>query len=480
MISTKLAYVMIQAMQKLSFFKQLAPIFCIAAFSIGLTYATPNYQRVSSGYTSQKEQELGQQFARMIQKNLPILSDPIVNDYIQNIGFRLISYSAKPSKHYQFFVVRDSGINAFTGPDGYVGINAGLILKVQTESELAAVMSHEISHATQEHLMQSLEKQKKLQIINIAAILAAAVIATQNPNAGMGALTSVSAGSYQYFFNYSRVYEKEADRTGIQLLSNAGFNAKGMPDMLKLMLKEDRLNDLGFSKYLRTHPITAERLTDVQNRVALMKNNHYKDTQEFSLIQARLLVDAKQNKPHELMRTFEKQKQSVKNRYAYTLAANVAGNYKAAEKTINKLIKQYPNQIIFKLTLANIQAKSKQLSQAQQTYETLYKYNSDYYPLLLQYGYFLLTEDKANQAMKMLEKHESEYENDIRYLALLSRAQGKSKQLVKAYQTRAQIYILAGNKKAAVQQLKLALQFAKSDAYTTSLIKAKMKEISKT
>ena len=84
MISTKLAYVMIQAMQKLSFFKQLAPIFCIAAFSIGLTYATPNYQRVSSGYTSQKEQELGQQFARMIQKNLPILSDPIVNDYIQN------------------------------------------------------------------------------------------------------------------------------------------------------------------------------------------------------------------------------------------------------------------------------------------------------------------------------------------------------------------------------------------------------------
>lgn len=469
--------VMIQPMQKFSLFKHLALIIWVAVASIGLSYATPIYQQPSSSYTSQKEQALGKQFMRMIQQNLPILSDPIVNDYIQNLGLRLVSYSSKPSKHYQFFVIRDPSINAFTGPDGYIGINSGLILKVQSESQLAAVMSHELSHAIQQHIMQSLEKQKKLQLVNIAAILAAAVIATQNPSAGMGALTSASAGSYQYFFNYSRGYESEADRIGIQTLSNAGFNPQGMPDMLKLMLKEDRLNDLGFSQYLRTHPITESRLTDVQNRAANMKSNHYRDSTEFALIQARLTVDLEKNNPQSLMRKLELQQNSLGSQYAYALAAMAAGEYKIAEKTIQQLIKKQPQQIIFQLTLADIQAKNKQLSLAQKTYETLYKYNADYYPLLLQYGYFLLTADKAPQAKNLLEKHESEYENDIRYLALLSRAQGESKQLVKAYQTRAKIYLLIGNKKAAVQQLKLALQFAQKDTYMSSLIKAKIKEI---
>lgn len=458
--------------------KTLMVVCCTAICSATLAYTPLSYQNASSSHTSQQERELGAQFIRMIQKNLPILSDPIVNDYIQNLGFKLVSYSSKPSKHYQFFVIRDPGINAFAGPDGYIGINAGLILKAQSESELAAVIAHELAHSTQKHLMQSIAKQKKLQIASIVAMLAAAVVATQSPEAGTGLLASATAGSYQYFFNYSREYEKDADRIGIQILSDAGFNPEGMPSLLRLMLKEDRLNDLGFSEYLRTHPVTESRLADVNSRVANLPKKKYIDRTEFRLIQARVAVDLSSSKPQKLMRQLQLKKNSIGAQYAYTLAAMVAGQYKIAENTINKLIKKRPAQLLFKMTLAEIQAKNNQIKSAQNTYARIYKYNSDYYPLLMQYGYFLLTNSKAKQAMKMLEEHVGDYSNDTRYLALLSRAQGKSKNLVHAYQTRAKIYILTGNKKAAVQQLKLALQFAKHDAYISTLIKAKIKELS--
>ncbi len=433
-----------------------------------------NDQHRFSGYTSQQEQTLGKEFMQMVMSELPIVSDPIANDYLQNLGFRLVASSEKPSKHYEFFIVKDSSINAFAGPDGFIGVNSGLILKTESESELAAVLAHEIAHASQNHLMRSLKQQKNMQIASIAAMVAAVAIATQNPQAGAGAVTAVTAGGAQGYLNYSREYEQEADRVAFQILSSAGFDPQSMTILLQRMEKEDRLNGSNASEYLRTHPLTLSRLSDAQNRSQQHRTKKTtKNNEEFSLIQARLAVDLGGADPKALMRQFKK------NSYAYALASMNAHEFTVANHAIAQLIKQYPNQIILKMTQADIEIESGRTTEASQLLQNLYDYHADYYPLLLQYGYFLLAYNNPMKAAELLEEHLSTYSNDIRYLALLSEAQGKSKQLVKAYQTRAEIALLMENKKAAVQQLKLALQFAKNKPYEKSLIKAKLEKIEK-
>lgn len=435
------------------------------------------YQISQNSYTSQKEQKLGKQFFQMIQAQLPILSDPLVNDYIQTLGFQLVSHSPKPSKHFEFFVIRDPSMNAFTCPDGYIGINSGTILKTHSEDELAAVLAHEIAHATQQHIMRSIEKQQKLQLSSIAAMLAGAVVATQNPQAGAGIMAASQAGSYQGFLNYSRDYEKEADRIGIQILAAAGFNPEDFPELLKRMTKEERLNDLDVSQYLRSHPLTETRLSDMENRAANLKSPPPKIALAFHLIQARCAADLGSNKPQEFMRRLRAQlheHSTMTLQYTYALAAQNAHEYKIALLTIKELIKKYPSQIILKMSLADIQTDDNKIKEAEKTLRTLYFYNPDYYPLLLQYGYFLLTTNQASKATNMLESYQSEYSHDIRFLALLSQAQGKSNQLSKGYQTRAEVYLLLDNKKAAVQQLKMALQFAKNN-FDKTKIDAKIK-----
>jgi len=414
-----------------------------------------------------QEQKLGKKMMLALKLSMPLVQDPIVNDYIYHLGYQLVSHSTIPSHPFHFFVVRSSTSNAFSLPWGYIGINSGLILKMQSEGELASVLAHEIAHNSQKHIARAFAEQKKLQLSSMGALLAAAILGVKSPNAAAGMASAVTAGGIQHMLNFSRGHEAEADRVGMQILTAAGFDPNAMPALFNRLASENRLNDLDVQESFRTHPVTETRLADAYNHSEQYAPFHYlKNNQEFYLIQARLVVDLT-TIPSALLKNYKvllkKSKTfNYKLRYAYALALSKDHQYKKAKQQINKLIKKYPSQILFRMTKADIELRAGKNKAALADLKPLYNHNSDYYPLIMQYAKTLIKNKKPKTALNILNSFDSLYNQNENLLLLLSEAQWRSGQKAAAYKTRAKVCLLNGRKKAAKEQLKMASKFAKN------------------
>lgn len=207
-----------------------------------------------------------------------VLEDELLDDYINTLGFRLVAYSPKPDQPFTFFVVRDTQINAFAVPGGFVGVNAGLILMTRTEDELAAVLAHEVSHITQNHLIRAVEAEQKMTPLMVLAMIGAlAAAAHQNPystsNADMGAIATVQGLAAQMQINFTRADEIEADRIGINTLAKANFDPEAMADAFENMQRAIRptFDENDVPALLQDHPVTTERISEARARAAVIK-----------------------------------------------------------------------------------------------------------------------------------------------------------------------------------------------------------------
>src|SRR5450631_1085794 len=191
-----------------------------------------------------QERRLGEYVVRDIRLSGGYLEDPEVNGYLNELGNRLVTAIPGAPFEFEFFAVNDSTINAFALPGGFVGVNTGLILLTQTESELAAVLAHEISHVTQHHIARSISKQKDAMLATLAA-LAAAVVASRSSSSNSGQMTQAAIASAQGIaiqmqINFTRQNEQEADRIGFQRLDAAGFDVTGMATFMERMQRAMR------------------------------------------------------------------------------------------------------------------------------------------------------------------------------------------------------------------------------------------------
>lgn len=176
-----------------------------------------------------QEQAIAEQILRDVATSDDVVQDAEVTAYLQALGSRLVSSSPDSQLKFNFFVVQDNSINAFAMPGGVVGVHTGLILASNSESELASVLGHEIGHVTQHHLARMLASQKYDTFKNIAGIALALLVARANPQLASGALTTASAVGVQNKLDYTREYEREADRIGLQILNSGGFDVRAMP-----------------------------------------------------------------------------------------------------------------------------------------------------------------------------------------------------------------------------------------------------------
>ncbi|MGB0135506.1 M48 family metalloprotease [Dokdonella sp.] len=204
-----------------------------------------------------------------------VLDDPLVSDYLNSLGYRLVSVSDQPDHEFTFFVVRDNGINAFAAPGGYIGVNVGLIIAMHTEDELAAVIAHEIAHVTQQHLLRAFEDSRK-SALPIALAMLGALVATagRTDDAGQAAVMSGIALIQQRAINFTRYDEIEADRVGIQSLARAGYEPLAMADTFATMQRVMRVNGVDVPEFLRTHPVDVNRIADAKAR-AVQLNKTY-------------------------------------------------------------------------------------------------------------------------------------------------------------------------------------------------------------
>lgn len=224
-------------------------ILCAVFLTIGLAHAS---------FTIDDERKLGKEFYEKLEKSHVLIHDQKIHAYINKLGNTVLAQSEKAPFDFRFFVIKDSAINAFATPGGYVYVNSGLITLVENESELASVLAHEIAHVNARHIASIIEKSQKVGIATLAAILAGAFLG------GGGQLTAAAtslsiATATALNLKYSREHEEEADRLGMYYFVSAGYDGRAMIDFLKIMRRYEYYSST-IPSYFLTHPGTDERI----------------------------------------------------------------------------------------------------------------------------------------------------------------------------------------------------------------------------
>ncbi len=265
------------------------------------------------------ERKLGEQIMSIVRRDPDFLDDPVISEYLNRLGQSMLdahpSARGEANFNFEFFAVRDPVLNAFAFPGGFIGFHTGLLLAAQSESELASVMGHEIGHVEQRHIARMLTSQKQDSWISLAALAVAVLAARSSPDAAMAVATGGQGLAIQKQLNFSRDAEREADRIGFQIMKDAGFDPNGMVNFFGRLQSSTRNYSDNVPAFLRSHPLTHERIADIQGRVLNQSFKQHRDSLEFSLIKARarVLQDSTIQGLMDAKKFFEQQAKSERN-----------------------------------------------------------------------------------------------------------------------------------------------------------------------
>ena len=266
---------------------------------------------------------------RELRASVDLIEDPEVEAYIQSLGYRLASRSGQRNLKFTFFVVNHPAINAFAAPGGFVGVNAGLVTTTQSESELAAVLAHEIAHVTQRHVARTFELADRASLSVLAGLVAAIVIGTQNPTAGVATAAAVQGGATQLLIDFTRANEKEADRVGIKILADAGLDPRAVPTFFQRLQEASKYYSRP-PEFLSTHPVTTNRIAEATQRAEDYPYRQYEDSLAYHLVRSKLQVLSAES-PQEAVKDFRSRLDSGKYlhllgaSYGYALALTMSG-----------------------------------------------------------------------------------------------------------------------------------------------------------
>lgn len=433
----------------------------------------------ASAMSAVEERKLGENFMRMARRSLDIVDDPELNQYIQALGNRLVAHNADRKQDFQFFIVRDPALNAFAVPGGFVGVNTGLILATQDEAELAAVLAHEIAHITQRHLPRLIAESQRVTVPAMAALIAAVLLGGQ---AGEAAIALTSATVVQSQIAYTRAFEQESDRLGMQTLAAAGFDARAMPSFFERLQNWGRIQDSSLPDFLRTHPITSDRIAESRDRAERYPARARADSSGFALARAKLRAQGGVN-PAETTKTFKANLESGKynnadaERYGYALALFGNKQYDDARREIGILAQRDPGNPSYRIAQAEIEMAAGRYDAALATYAAAHKANPASHPLARRYAAALLKTGHAREAKELLKGAVRNQPGDPALYQMLATAHGETGARLEAHQALAEHYFLMGNNGAALNQLQIAKQFASNNFYALSSIEARMNEI---
>lgn len=426
-----------------------------------------------------QEARLGREIMRQIRMSRDFLEDAELSEYLNTLGDRLVAVSPSPYQHFEFFVVRDPTINAFALPGGYIGVHTGLISAARNESELAAVLAHEIAHVTQNHIARVVDQQRSAGLVSLAALAVAILAARSNSQVSQAAATLASAMNVQQQLDFSREHEREADRVGLQILAQSGFAPAGMVSFFERLQARGRLLDSHAPAYLRTHPLTYERIADMQNRVAEMPYRQPQDSVEFRLIRAR--VWAEEGEASQALQRFEAlvatDPRDVAAWYGMARAALRAGRVKQAQQAVAH-IDALPAATPLVETLAmDVALAAGQPEQAiARGRQALTRYSA-YRPLSYTYAHALRLAGQTEQALRFINEQLLTWPDDAKLYTLKARAHGALGQRLEAHLAQAEAYVRQGAVAAAIEQLQLALASGERDFHRLSIAEARLREL---
>ncbi len=424
-----------------------------------------------------KEQQIGDQIMAQIRAANYIMADPLVNDYIQQIGYQLVA--ANPDalgRSFRFFVIEEPSINAFALPGGYIGIHSGLITASRSESELASVLGHEVAHVTQRHLARRLEKQNELSLPSILASIGAILIATQNPEAGMGALAATQGAVQQSIISHTRENEKEADRIGIAMLSGAGFDTRAAADFFQTLDQQSRFIQKP-PEILLTHPLSNNRKADAERRSRLYPKVEHDSSIDYRLVKARIeSLEKRRDDKHfsNLKAQINAGSTKVEDKYQYAELLKARGQYPKAIKVLDKLYQSSPENHILLYSLSEAHLSNKSSEQALPLLKRQLSRNPGNTKLVLATSHAYMSIKKPELAESLLLRYADLNSSNPNYLFALAKAQQESNHLPEMHETTGQYMMLVGQFRTAKKHFEIALGHFSEDPYAQTRIQARL------
>ncbi|HBA67598.1 MAG: peptidase M48 Ste24p [Gammaproteobacteria bacterium HGW-Gammaproteobacteria-10] len=426
-----------------------------------------------------QEKQLGEAFYRSLHSQIVISQDAEIQQYIEGIGRKLVANSDTPGNPFHFFVVMDNAINAFAGPGGYIGINSGLILTSEAESELASVMAHEIAHVTQRHLYRAFEAASRLSIPTAAATLAAILIGTQSPELAQAAIMAVQAGSIQFQIDFTRDNEQEADRVGMQMLAASNFDPRSMPIFFERLQQSSRYYGRGVPEFLRTHPVTSSRISDTRGRAEKFPYQQYPDSMGYLLTRAKLRV-LSANDYAPVLNYFTPrlgqgtQQQRAVARYGVGLVHLNTRNFQEAEQIFKALTQEYPEQPQFATAYARCALEAQNFSNALARYQAAMQQFPGNQAIKLDTIAALLKAGESEQARQILQMLDANTKRQPVYFKLLAQIYSDLKQPSESHRYLAEYYYATGQTEAAITQIKLAQKSPGINYYLSAILNERL------
>jgi predicted Zn-dependent protease len=454
-----------------------------------------------------QERKLGEEIMRDIRRDRDYLDDGPILEYMNNFGNALVS--ARPGARgeanydYFFFVVRDPQLNAFALPGGFIAVHSALLLQAQTESELASVLGHEIGHVVQRHIARSIGQQKQDMLIPLAAMILAALASRAGGDAAMGVFLGGQGIAIQRQLNFGRDAEREADRIGFQIMGEAGFDTSGMVNFFQQMQNSTRNYSDLVPAWLLTHPLTTERIADIQARIREQPYKQRQDSLDFFLVssRARVLQDQTSTGYNEAKLFFQTQmaqdswQQKAAGQYGMAFLTMKQGDATAAQTWLDKAretVNRPPPTGVFgasprskaesifvatsiEIKLAQTDNKAMLAKAAEEADAARQKFPLSR-GIAHQYGEALIAAEKYDEAGVYLRDQVQLYREDIEAYDLLAQVYSKQGKLALQHIALAESYNLQGGSMAALDQLSYARKAPDASFYDQSLIDARERD----
>lgn len=453
------------------------------------------------------ERKYGEMIMRQIRPDPDYSNDLVIYDFLNQMERRLLQAAKKlqlgganeqgsGAYNFEVFAVKDSSINAFALPGGFIGFHTGLIVSAESESEVASVMGHETGHVLQRHLARQMDKQTTNTMIALAGMVLGALAMSRNPQAAAGIMQGGQAAAINNQLSYSRDAEREADRIGFQILDASGYDVNGAPGFFQRLQKITGIMDKGVPSYVRTHPLTTDRISDMQDRVRTVSPKNIPISPEFYFVKARARMEQSGTSSgmYDLKNTFDglsKQPQigkQLEGFYGLALIDQRQGkidqaeaNLQQARSLFQKAISQgsanQKQSLSLDITSSELAlAKGKNEEALQIAQSTLKAYPQSYAA-----GAAMVNAElkmgKTNDAITWLKARTRAQPNEIVWWSLLSKSYDQAKNLPMRHYALGEKYALEGAWPSAIEQLKIARSAGGADYYQGSSIDARLREM---
>ena len=437
----------------------------------------------SSKISESDEFFIGRQILFQVNQSDSIIRDIEISDYLDSLGKRLINASTDPAKKIEFFIVSDPSINAFAMLGGVIGVHSGLFLASNTESELASVISHEIAHINQKHISRFLLQQERASYQSTFIMAVALLLARSNPQLASTAMAGASAGSVQGALDFTRENEKEADRVGIQTLNKAGFDVRGARDFFTTLKQANQFSGGAAPAFLQTHPITSNRINDIEDRLKDFPYKQRVDNQTFHYVKGKLkaLLDNREDTKNIL-------EENIKNKiyineggerfalaYIYLIDNEFIKSYEQMQWLFDN---EQSNPMLSQLYI-NYLIKTNKVTEAKKIYEQ----NLNFFPSNRSFIYgladlYLETQD-SEKAIKLLKENEQKFSQDPILYKLFAKGYANQGKKLLQYENLAEAAYYNFNLQEAIIRMDLAIKANDGDFYQKSRVESRLKQFQK-